>query len=93
MMSAVTRGYATSLFAASVFLGPVLGPVVGGFIADSNLGWQWVFWFMMMFAGACTIIAAVFLPETYAPIILLKKVRDLVTPDSTSHRTFLGSAT
>lgn len=28
----------------------------------------------MIFAGACTVVTIVFLPETYAPILLLKKV-------------------
>jgi hypothetical protein len=29
---------------------------------------------MMIFAGACTIFMILTLPETYAPVILLKKV-------------------
>lgn len=75
MWSAEGRGPATSLFAASTFLGPVLGPIVGGFVAESDLKWNWIFWIMMMFAGACTALTIAFIPETYAPIILLNKVR------------------
>jgi hypothetical protein len=30
---------------------------------------------MMMFGGVCTVIMILTLPETYAPVILLKKVR------------------
>ncbi|KAJ7732657.1 MFS general substrate transporter [Mycena metata] len=69
------RGTATSLFAASVFLGPVTGPIVAGYIVDSSLSWRWVFWVMMMFAGACTLFMMCTLPETYAPVLLLKKVK------------------
>ncbi|KAJ7480336.1 MFS polyamine transporter [Mycena galericulata] len=69
------RGLATSLFSASVFLGPVMGPIVAGYIVDSMLSWRWVFWVMMIFAGSCTLIMIVTLPETYAPVILLRKVR------------------
>lgn len=96
MWSAAGRGPATSLFSASVFLGPgmslisnthfdeilnamypVLGPVVGGFVAqDMSLKWNLIFWIMFAFAGVCTIITIIWIPETYAPIILLKKVRD-----------------
>ncbi|KAE9394341.1 MFS general substrate transporter [Gymnopus androsaceus JB14] len=61
------RGPATSLFTASVFLGPVLGPLVAGFIAESTLKWNWTFWVMFIFAGASTILMIVLLPETYAP--------------------------
>ncbi|KDQ51848.1 hypothetical protein JAAARDRAFT_163244 [Jaapia argillacea MUCL 33604] len=71
----VGRGAATSLFTASVFLGPVMGPIVGGFVSESYLGWRFVFWVMMIFAGVCTSIAFIFLPETYAPVLLQKKAR------------------
>jgi len=94
MWSAAGRGPATSLFSASVFLGPgmssrlskdlsevshvtllVMGPVIGGFVAQTMwLKWNWIFWIMMIFAGACTVVTIAVLPETYAPIILLKKV-------------------
>ncbi|KAJ7768095.1 major facilitator superfamily domain-containing protein [Mycena maculata] len=69
------RGPAASLFSASVFLGPVMGPIVAGYIVDSKLSWRWVFWVMMIFAGSCTLVMMVALPETYAPVLLLKKVR------------------
>lgn len=72
----VGRGPATSLFTTGVFLGPVMGPIVGGYIVESPLSWRWIFWVMMIFAGVCTIFMVITLPETYAPIILLKKVRD-----------------
>ncbi|KZP33542.1 MFS general substrate transporter [Athelia psychrophila] len=67
------RGAATSLFTACVFLGPVLGPIVGGFVVESSLGWRWVYWIMMIFAGVCTLFMVAFLPETYSPVILQRK--------------------
>lgn len=71
------RGPATSLFTASVFLGPVLGPLVSGFILKDGDSWRWIFWVMMIFAGICTVIVVPTIPETYAPIILMKKARRL----------------
>ncbi|KAF7378465.1 MFS general substrate transporter [Mycena sanguinolenta] len=75
------RGTAMSMFTAAVFLGPVAGPIVAGFILESSLSWRWVFWVMMMFAGTCTVIMILTLPETYAPVILLKKAKALRKAD------------
>ncbi|KAF8900698.1 MFS polyamine transporter [Gymnopilus junonius] len=75
--SAKGRGPATSLFTAAVFIGPVIGPIVSGYQAS----WRWVFWVMFIFAGLCTLIMIPSLPETYAPVILAKKVKRLRKED------------
>ncbi|KAJ7881363.1 MFS polyamine transporter [Mycena olivaceomarginata] len=80
------RGTAVSLFAASVFIGPVAGPLVAGYILESGLVWRWVFWVMMMFAGTCTAIMILTLPETYAPVILLNKVKALRKSDPSGNK-------
>lgn len=72
-----TRGIATSVFTMNVFLGPVLGPVVGSYVTVSHLGWRWVFWVMMIFAGFCTLFGIAFLPETYEPVLLAQKAKRL----------------
>merc|ERR1711939_1132050 len=41
MFPASERGLGMTVFAAAPFLGPALGPVIGGFIAE-NVGWRWV---------------------------------------------------
>jgi MFS transporter, DHA1 family, multidrug resistance protein len=53
-------------------------------MVESGLSWRWVFWVMMIFAGVCTIITIIFLPETYAPVILGKKVKKLRKEDPTT---------
>ena len=50
-------------------------------IVDSSATWRWVFWLMIIFAGVCTIVVIVFLPETYAPVILLRKKNKLRKED------------
>lgn len=50
-------------------------------IVDSQVSWRWIFWVMMIFAGVCTAIMIILLPETYAPVILLKKTKNLRKED------------
>jgi DHA1 family multidrug resistance protein-like MFS transporter len=50
-------------------------------VVESYLGWRWVFWIMMIFAGVCTVIMLFTLPETYAPVILQKKVHQYLYVD------------
>ncbi|KAI0322106.1 MFS polyamine transporter [Amylostereum chailletii] len=82
----ITRGMATSMFTTMVFLGPVLGPVISGFIVASPLGWRWVFWVMMIFAGSCTVVTFLFVPETYAPVLLRHKAKRLRKHDPVQHK-------
>jgi hypothetical protein len=51
-----------------------------GSITVSHLGWRWVFWVMMIFAGFCALFGRCFLPETFEPVLLAKKVRYLSFP-------------
>ena len=68
------------------FGGPVLGPLIGGFIA-SRAGWRALGWLMMAFSGSLTILAALAVPETYAPAILRKRARRLAKSLGESHVT------
>ena len=38
------RGLAITLFATTVFNGPLMAPFIGGFINQSYLGWRWTQW-------------------------------------------------
>ncbi|KAJ5945028.1 hypothetical protein N7516_005196 [Penicillium verrucosum] len=77
MFPAKQRGVAMSLFAAAPFLGPVIGPIAGGFIGMSDGGWQWVMGFLAVFAGTVWIIGSLTIPETYAPVLLLRRAERL----------------
>ncbi|KAH9926316.1 MFS general substrate transporter [Epithele typhae] len=72
-----TRGKALALFTLAPFAGPSLGPTVSGFMAVAGVKWEWVYWLQAIFAGVCTIAIVFFLPETYAPIILVKRAQKL----------------
>lgn len=51
MFPASQRGLAMSVFAAAPFMGPTLGPIVGGFLGETE-GWRWVEGLMAIFTGA-----------------------------------------
>ncbi|KAJ2983724.1 hypothetical protein NQ176_g479 [Zarea fungicola] len=70
------RGLAMILFCTAPFLGPVTGPILGGFVS-MNAGWRWVQGVCAIFVGLVTILGSVFVPETYGPLILRRKAQSL----------------
>lgn len=76
MFSAKERGLAMALFAAAPFMGPVLGPIVGGFVGQT-IGWRWIQGVMAIFTGVLWIIGSLLIPETYPPVILRKRAKEL----------------
>lgn len=64
------------IYSAAPFCGPLLGPVVGNFIA-SYMSWRWCFWVLMMWAGVNWLMLFFFVPETYSPVLLRRKARQL----------------
>jgi len=70
-----TRGTAMSIFVISPFAGPALGPIVGGYVEVAGISWRWVFWILAIFSGLCFVLAVFFIPETYAPVLLVKKAQ------------------
>ncbi|KAI3393415.1 hypothetical protein diail_4283 [Diaporthe ilicicola] len=45
-----------------------LGPVIGGVIAQ-EIGWRWIFWFLVILTGSHFLIVLLFLPETQRNIV------------------------
>ncbi|KAJ5728082.1 hypothetical protein N7493_004412 [Penicillium malachiteum] len=82
---AMTRGLASGLYCAAPFLGPTLGPIIGGFLSE-NAGWRWVEGLVAAFSGVLGIITFFFLPETYAPVLLSKRAERLSTTTGQVYR-------
>ncbi|KAL7269270.1 hypothetical protein RUND412_008077 [Rhizina undulata] len=57
------------IYTASPFVGPELGPLIGGFI-NYNVKWRWTFWVMMIWSGCNFLGLYFFVPETYHPVLL-----------------------
>lgn len=76
MFPAAKRGIAISLFSSAPFLGPTIGPIVGGFLGESA-GWRWVEGLLAAFSGVVWLMVLIFLPETYAPVLLRRRAEKL----------------
>jgi len=72
MFDAHRRGLAMGVFAAMPFLGPVIGPIVGGFLSQAS-SWRWVGAVVAIFGSVLTLMQILLLPETYAPVILRQR--------------------
>ncbi|KAI9493681.1 major facilitator superfamily domain-containing protein [Zychaea mexicana] len=58
-----TRAGYNSIFQMGYKVGSVLGPVLGGIIAQ-HLSWRWSFWILVIFTSFVFIMIALFIPET-----------------------------
>lgn len=76
MVKQEQRGFAMAMLTLGVLMGPVIGPVTGGFLAAAK-GWRWVFWLIAIVMGFLAILCFVFWKESYAPIILARKAARL----------------
>ncbi|KAI2081952.1 hypothetical protein LOZ37_001007 [Ophidiomyces ophidiicola] len=73
----VNRGVAGATFASSTFIGPIAGPIVGGFIVHSSLGWRWTAWVTLILDVVIGCVAAFTIPETFGPLLLQHRARRL----------------
>ncbi len=69
----VERGLAICLFSGATFIGPVAGPIVGGIITKSYLGWRWTAWITLIMAALFGVLGLIFCPESYAPVLLQRR--------------------
>ncbi|KAI6153722.1 major facilitator superfamily domain-containing protein [Pisolithus tinctorius] len=68
-------GIASAIFAVAPFAGPGIGPVVSGYLVQSEVSWRWLFWILTVFAGVCLLLIVFTVPETFQPVILVKKAQ------------------
>jgi DHA2 family multidrug resistance protein len=57
------HGQAMALFGGGVMIGPILGPVLGGWLTD-NYNWRWVFLVNLPVGIICILIMMRFMPTT-----------------------------
>ncbi|KAJ6014361.1 hypothetical protein N7540_008952 [Penicillium herquei] len=72
LFESVERGNAVSVFAGATFIGPVAGPILGGFITMSHLGWRWTEYITAIMAFFFSAIGYIIIPETFEATLLTR---------------------
>lgn len=73
----VDRGVAVCVFAGATFIGPIAGPIMGGFITQSYLGWRWTAWITLIMAAFFGTIGFFLVPETSHQKILQNRAKSI----------------
>ena len=76
MFAPNTRGYVIGIWGSSTVLGPVLGPLIGGFAAQAE-DWAWTIRELVWLCGFSLVLFIFFLPKTSSANILYRTMRRL----------------
>jgi len=77
MFDNTQRGSAIVVFSATVFLGPMLAPFIGGFIQLSGAGWRWNVYIPGIMGALSFLLNVFILQESYPPVVLVSKAEEL----------------
>ncbi|KAJ5947211.1 hypothetical protein N7466_000226 [Penicillium verhagenii] len=78
LWSLIERNYAFPFYSIFAFLGATVAPVPGAIINwTHSVTWRFVDWTTIMLAGISLFFVLFFLPETYSPVILHWKAKQL----------------
>ncbi|KAL6872911.1 major facilitator superfamily domain-containing protein [Trichoderma novae-zelandiae] len=69
----IQRANAMGGFAAMLWIGPSLGPIIAGFL-QLKKDWRWTFYVLLMLGGASALLMLT-IPETHAPTVLRHKAK------------------
>lgn len=72
MFPAKDRGKSLALAGLLPYLGPALGPIIGGLAAE-RLWWPWLFWILSAFDALALVLGFFIIRESYAPVLLRRK--------------------
>ncbi|KAI3325009.1 putative efflux pump antibiotic resistance protein [Xylariaceae sp. AK1471] len=66
------RGKSLAIASLLPYLGPALGPIVGGLLTEL-VAWPWLFYVISIFNGAVLVLGLLLLRESYTPVLLRRK--------------------
>ena len=73
----IDRGIAVCIFAGATFIGPVAGPIVGGFVTQSYLGWRWTEYLTAIMGFFFGTVGFILVPESYPPTLLQQRAKKI----------------
>ena len=76
MFVAKERGLAMMVYSSAPFMGPTIGPIAAGFVAQYG-GWRWNDGMTIIFTGVLWILGMILVPETYTPYLLVQRAEKL----------------
>ncbi|KAK1961213.1 major facilitator superfamily transporter [Colletotrichum sublineola] len=76
MYSLLNLPYALIAWVSAAYCGPAISPVLSGFSVPA-MGWRWSLWEILWAAAPVFLVMFLFLPETSAPNILLRRAERL----------------
>ncbi|GAA6040011.1 hypothetical protein JCM8097_004737 [Rhodosporidiobolus ruineniae] len=77
LFDARERATAVVFYSLAIVAGPCIGPVIGSAVSDSFLGWRWTEYLTVILASTVGLLGLLFVPETFAPVILTRKAAAL----------------
>ncbi|PSN68070.1 MFS general substrate transporter [Corynespora cassiicola Philippines] len=80
MFSPAERGRVSAIFSSAPFFGPVLGPIVGGFLSQTA-GWRGIGILIAALTGVLWLLYCAVVPETYSPVLLRIRAEALTRAD------------
>ncbi|KAL4985935.1 major facilitator superfamily domain-containing protein [Aspergillus falconensis] len=75
------------VYTASPFIGPEIGPLLGGFI-NQYTHWRWTFYMLLCWTAVMILLVYLFVPETYQPVLLKQKRKHLSKQRHESQKPF-----
>jgi MFS family permease len=76
---------AIAIFASAPFTGPALGPIISGFLGEAT-NFRWVFALVAILTAVLTAIGILWIPETYAPVLLRERAERLSAATGKAYR-------
>ncbi|KPM40076.1 hypothetical protein AK830_g6501 [Neonectria ditissima] len=76
MYHAKDRGKSLAIAGLLPYIGPALGPIVGG-LAAQHLWWPWLFWILSIFDAAFSVLGFFVIRESYTPVLLQRKAKKI----------------
>ncbi|KAK6530611.1 hypothetical protein TWF281_007451 [Arthrobotrys megalospora] len=74
----VKRAFVFPVIAWANVVPPTIAPIVGGWALENpNLTWRWTEWITLIISSFAFVVAFIFLPETYLPVLLDWKAKHL----------------